>query len=62
MGARDWSNRVHPVPYDIKNFNQGIENYSNGMDLITEPGFQIDALKTLIEPNLETVVSQGTIK
>ena len=62
MGARDWNNWVHSVPYDIKNFNQGIENYSNGMVLITEPGFRIDALKTLIGPNLETVVSQGTIK
>ena len=49
MGARDWSNWVHPVPYDIKNFNQGIENYSNGMVLITEPGFQIDALKFNID-------------
>ena len=41
MDARSWSQFVHPVPFDIKDFNDGIENYSNGMVLITEDGFQI---------------------
>ena len=45
MNARAWNTEVHPVPFDIPNFYQGIDNYSNGMVLITEPGFRIDALK-----------------
>ena len=47
MNARAWNTEVHPVPFDIPNFYQGIDNYSNGMVLITEPGFKIDALKNL---------------
>ena len=42
MNQKDWSHSIHPVPFDIKDFNDGIENYSNGMVLITEAGFQID--------------------
>ena len=39
MNQKDWSHSIHPVPFDIKDFNEGIENYSNGMALITEAGF-----------------------
>ena len=39
MNAKDWSHEVHPVPFDLKDFNDGIENYTNGMILITEAGF-----------------------
>ena len=47
MNAKAWNTVVHPVPFDIPNFYQGIDNYSNGIVLITEPGFNIDALQTL---------------
>ena len=43
MNAKAWNTDVHPVPFDIPNFYQGIENYSSGMVLITESGFKIDA-------------------
>ena len=43
MKAKAWNTDVHPVPFGIPNFNQGIENYSSGMVLITESGFKIDA-------------------
>ena len=39
MDEIDLNGSIHPVPFDIKDLNQGIENYSNGMILITEPGF-----------------------
>jgi len=45
MNQKDWSHSIHPVPFDIKDFNDGIENYSNGMVLITEPGYyQVTAM------------------
>ena len=47
MGKRTWNYPLHPVPFDIKQFNEGIENYSDGMVLITETGFQIDANSTI---------------
>ena len=45
MGARNWSQVVHPVPYDILDFCEGIGNYSNGMVIIASPGYyQVNAM------------------
>ena len=44
MDARGWDGHMDPVPYDVKDFNDGIESYSNGMALITEAGFRIVSL------------------
>jgi len=44
MGAKNWSHSVHPVPYDIRDFCEGIGNYSNGMIIIAPPGYyQVNA-------------------
>ena len=46
MGGKDWSQTgIHPVPYDIQDFCEGIGNYSNGMIIIASPGFyQVNAM------------------
>ena len=45
MGGRDWSHIVHPVPFDIVDFCEGIGNYSNGMVIIASPGYyQVNAM------------------
>ena len=59
MNAKDWSHSVHPVPFDIKDFNEGIENYSNGVALITEIGFQIGT--ALCSPHLILDLYSGLI-
>lgn len=41
MNGKSWSEYGVDIPYDIMDFNQGIENYSNGIVLITEQGFWI---------------------
>ena len=44
MGAKNWSHSVHTVPYDIRDFCEGIGNYSNGMIIIAPPGYyQVNA-------------------
>ena len=45
MGAKNWSHSVHPVPYDIRDFCEGIGYYSNGMIIIASPGYyQVNAM------------------
>lgn len=46
MGAKDWSQSgLHPVPYDVQDFCEGIGNYHNGMMIISEPGYyQVNAM------------------
>ena len=46
MGGKDWSQSgLHPVPYDIRDFCEGIGNYSNGMMIISVPGYyQVNAM------------------
>ena len=45
MDSRDWSETMHPVPYDIEDFCEGIGNYSRGMVIIAQPGFyQVNAM------------------
>ena len=39
MGGKDWTAAMHPIPYDIRDFCEGIGNYSNGMMIIAEPGY-----------------------
>ena len=38
-GGKDWSAAMHPFPYDIRDFCEGIGKYSNGMIIISEPGY-----------------------
>ena len=47
MQRRDWSDNsiIHPVPFDIEDFCEGIGNYSQGMIIIATPGFyQVNAM------------------
>ena len=39
MHGKDWTAAMHPIPYDIRDFCEGIGNYSNGMMIIAEPGY-----------------------
>lgn len=38
-GGKDWIAEMHPFPYDIRDFCEGIGNYSNGMMIIAVPGY-----------------------
>ena len=38
-GGKDWTQAMHPFPYDIMDFCEGIGNYSNGMMIIAVPGY-----------------------
>ena len=38
-GGKDWTEAMHPFPYDILDFCEGIGNYSNGMIIIAVPGY-----------------------
>ena len=58
MGARNWSQSVHPVPFDILDFCEGIGNYSNGMIIIASPGYyQVNAM--LANVNLRIKKNSG---
>ena len=60
-GGKDWTAAMHPFPYDILDFCEGIGKYSNGMMIISDPGYyQVTASLAVRDNQVEIRVRKNS--